>query len=542
MTELSLPLYDQCMKHCGGCNRSLDDERFSMSSSKKDGRESRCKECKRDAYLAKRAHYLVLAKSRSASNRDVVLLRKKSSYALRKSEISSARKAARAARPGSEATTQRANRARVKAACFIAMGGSCPCGESDVDALCVDHVNDDGQEERSSGVSNLSVYRKVLAGEDPGRYQLLCFNCNLRKSILRDRSGLPTGIIKQCPTCFEALDSSSFKRDSKYPDGRYYECRACDRSRVVALKVRAMLAVGAISCPCGHSDVLTLSFDHMNDDGNLAREHGLGRTLYAAIVNGVADVQKYQVLCMNCNLKKHALRRSSARSSAGFSTSHTPPVREIVPAAPTLDVSFSVADVDVAVSDGLLAVVSFLESHHYAGYGRHGTVNVVGTVGGSIVAAAKFASPVRKEVATSIGLNYRDVMELDRMCIRPDCHLKNFASWFLSRAVKVMSVRFPSIGHVVSFADPEQGHSGTIYLAANWKDLGYGSRSYTYVAPDGSKIHKKTVYNGAKSRGLKESEFASSLGYVKSHTVAKRKFLFKVPKRRPIKEIHDPVA
>lgn len=514
------------MKHCNGCGLDLSEDNFAKSSSKKDGFESRCKSCKHKAYLANREKRISMAKARIERNREEILKKQRVSYAKRKDSINEIRRAKRAESPGEEAAKQRLRRSDVKQKCIDVLGGRCKnCGAADIDVLCVDHVNDDGQAERASGVISISIFRRIVRKEQLDRYQILCFNCNLRKSILRDRSGNPTGVNKKCPTCSLTKDQSAFKRDSKYPDGRYYECRACDRNRVIIVKTQAMVKLGRTSCPCGHDDVLTLSFDHVNDDG--VREYGLGRSLYTAIANGQVGGSRYQVLCMNCNLKKYATRRSVANSIAGFSTVHTTTVsRPIVDSTPIEP--FELRDLVISVSDNIPEVVSFMELNHYAGYGRGGSLSFVIKHNETIVAAAKFASPVRKEVAGSLNLEYKEVFELDRFCIAKDCHVKNLASYVLSRILKVIPKIRPEITHVVSFADPEYGHNGTIYLSSNWKDLGYGARSYQYIDGNGKKIHKKTVYNAAKSRGMRELEFAESAGYKRSYVVAKRKFLYKL--------------
>ncbi len=45
----------------------------------------------------------------------------------------------------------------------------------------------------------------------------------------------------------------------------------------------------------------------------------------------------------------------------------------------------------------------------------------------------------------------------------------NDASWFISRSVKLLPPRYHTL---VTFTDPAVGHSGTIYRAAGWTELG----------------------------------------------------------------------
>lgn len=60
------------------------------------------------------------------------------------------------------------------------------CGVSDIDMLCIDHIIDNGADERRSiGRSNL--YRYLIGEHFPAGYQTLCANHNLKKEIERRR-------------------------------------------------------------------------------------------------------------------------------------------------------------------------------------------------------------------------------------------------------------------------------------------------------------------------------------------------------------------
>lgn len=85
--------------------------------------------------------------------------------------------------------------AEKRAAALEALGGKCVrCGFSDARALQFDHVNGDGfrdykkvngrrvRRHRSLG----TVYKQIAENAEPGRYQLLCANCNW---IKRDEEG-----------------------------------------------------------------------------------------------------------------------------------------------------------------------------------------------------------------------------------------------------------------------------------------------------------------------------------------------------------------
>jgi len=69
------------------------------------------------------------------------------------------------------------------------------CGETDVDMLVLDHINDDGAEQRKElGVAGRGVKNGWRGGHEtykkmgfPEGLQVLCANCNTKKEIVRKR-------------------------------------------------------------------------------------------------------------------------------------------------------------------------------------------------------------------------------------------------------------------------------------------------------------------------------------------------------------------
>lgn len=62
-------------------------------------------------------------------------------------------------------------------------GGRCAvCGVTELAVLTIDHVNDDGaQERRDGGSSGANFYKVLLSSERRDDLQVLCMNCNTRK-------------------------------------------------------------------------------------------------------------------------------------------------------------------------------------------------------------------------------------------------------------------------------------------------------------------------------------------------------------------------
>jgi hypothetical protein len=74
---------------------------------------------------------------------------------------------------------------------------------------------------------------------------------------------------------------------------------------------------------------------------------------------------------------------------------------------------------------------------------------------------AIWSSPV------SASLDFKSILELRRMALSPNCP-KNTATWFLSKCIKQIKIRFPQIIKLISYQDTLV-HKGTIYSAGNWK-------------------------------------------------------------------------
>jgi hypothetical protein len=81
-------------------------------------------------------------------------------------------------------------------------------------------------------------------------------------------------------------------------------------------------------------------------------------------------------------------------------------------------------------------------------------------------------------------------LELRRLCLIDDTP-KNAESFFVSRTLKWLK-KNTDWKFVVSYADPEQGHQGTIYKASNFKYEGVTSPG-TSLLVDGEPFHIRTL-------------------------------------------------
>ena len=68
-------------------------------------------------------------------------------------------------------------------------GGKCSnCGISDIDILDIDHINNNGAEDRRNNLYGYNLYRHLKKkGYPKDEYQLLCKNCNWKKHLANIR-------------------------------------------------------------------------------------------------------------------------------------------------------------------------------------------------------------------------------------------------------------------------------------------------------------------------------------------------------------------
>lgn len=154
---------------------------------------------------------------------------------------------------------------------------------------------------------------------------------------------------------------------------------------------------------------------------------------------------------------------------------------------------------------------TFLDLYHYLGKDRGG--KAFGVFDHDLlISAIVFSPPLRQNTAQQFGFIDGDVRELSRLCIHPSYHKKNFASWFIKRALKQIKCKL-----IVAYADTTVGHDGGIYKASNFKLHHTVPADYWYVDTSGYVMHKRTLYGRAIKQKMTESEFAETNGYIRKY-------------------------
>lgn len=148
-------------------------------------------------------------------------------------------------------------REKLRLECYDILGNSCACGETDVVVFQIDHINDNGVEDRQ-----LAPHQLLLKVRDkPEEYQILCANCNWRKRkswLLRN-------------------------------------------SLTTELRNRAIVKYGGCCVECNTDDFEVLQFDHVNNDGVNNFRRRVMKDRYKSYINDDHDIQ---LLCCNCHQRK----------------------------------------------------------------------------------------------------------------------------------------------------------------------------------------------------------------------------------------------
>jgi hypothetical protein len=168
-----------------------------------------------------------------------------------------------------------------------------------------------------------------------------------------------------------------------------------------------------------------------------------------------------------------------------------------------------------------------------------------------LIGCMTYGHPVSNRTVDSIvdGLELDEVLELTRLVIL-DGYGKNIESYSIAQSFQWMKDNDKRVKVLVSYADPEQSHTGGIYRATNWIYQGCG---YSKLMPDfsllleegGLWMHSRTV--GAKFGNKSVENLAKRIGrtFWRKEETAKHRYIYflcdKKEKKRMMKSLKIPV-
>lgn len=169
---------------------------------------------------------------------------------------------------------------------------------------------------------------------------------------------------------------------------------------------------------------------------------------------------------------------------------------------------------------------AFVSEHHYSGGMSNTGTHLHGLFkkgSDELLGAACWLPPTRVAAETVDKENWRRVLSLSRLSVRPDVP-KNGASFLMAASRRIIEREQKWIA-LVTYADTFMGHTGAIYRADNWQYVGLTKPQPRWEDSEGRQVAKKAT----KTRTKAEME---ALGYKMVGSFTKHKFVRKIHLRR----------
>ena len=109
---------------------------------------------------------------------------------------------------------------------------------------------------------------------------------------------------------------------------------------------------------------------------------------------------------------------------------------------------------------------------------------------GRWIGAVMYAPGANYRIGDPFGLSQNECWELVRVAL--DTHIAPVTQ-ILSTTRKLLKELRPELQMLVSYADPNHGHTGVIYRADNWVYLGQGKGGKAWRGKDGKIYHNRHI-------------------------------------------------
>lgn len=127
---------------------------------------------------------------------------------------------------------------------------------------------------------------------------------------------------------------------------------------------------------------------------------------------------------------------------------------------------------------------------HYSGKMPAGKLVKVGVwEAGRFIGAVVFGRGANNHIGSRYSLRQTEVCELVRVAL---CDHSAPVSRVVAIALRLLRRQSPGLRLIVSYADPEQGHVGTIYQALGWLYVGQ-SQAQRELVVNGEDMHKRSA-------------------------------------------------
>ena len=172
----------------------------------------------------------------------------------------------------------------------------------------------------------------------------------------------------------------------------------------------------------------------------------------------------------------------------------------------------------------------------------------------NLIGVVVYGGPVGRSAAASISklIDISECIELTRLFIH-DGFGKNIESYCISHSMNLLKKRFPQLKSVISYADNEAGHRGTIYQASNFIFTGLSSEynlmpnySISLTGPPNYKwMHSRTVSEIYGSHNVEHLKRKIKKTFWRKKESGKFRFIYficdKVEKKKIMKNLKHPI-
>ncbi len=168
-----------------------------------------------------------------------------------------------------------------------------------------------------------------------------------------------------------------------------------------------------------------------------------------------------------------------------------------------------------------------------------------------LIGCIVFGQPVGRSAAESVSklVSVYEVFELTRLFIH-DGYGSNIESYSLTRALELLRKDFPRIKAIITYADGEQGHKGTIYQACNFHYQGNSSLalmpnySVSLVGPPYKWIHSRTISSTYGSHNVEHLKKKIGHTFWRKKESSKHRYVYllgnKTEKKQILKNLKHP--
>lgn len=142
----------------------------------------------------------------------------------------------------------------------------------------------------------------------------------------------------------------------------------------------------------------------------------------------------------------------------------------------------------------------------------------------SLYAVIVYGIGVNPYQARFIGVSR--VLEIKRMC-RSEPPLNYPLSRFIAITAKMVAKEFP-YDCLIAFADPEQGHEGTVYKASGFVMHGMTNAEWHLEDNSGERRHRRFAFRHARRKGITLADSRKELGLRRVKTEPKYRWIRRV--------------